>query len=325
MKRWRLALALLLALLLCGCTAAVNPLARVEATDAPGLSMTLHPATASQSNANELQATLYYRFLTQPMLACESRTLTVKRDESPELAVVNALLEGPSAGNAELIRLFPETVTVESVQLQNGLLFVVLSDALLRDDGVPTDWLTQSQWRSEAPLRRRLTIQSLVCSLVETFDDASVQVMIREQGGAKTTSRLDNGYFLGEATGPSDPQTRDESLLLTPHNAAAALLRACVERDYQTLYAYTAAQTDGVEKPVYDAFASEVQDVNKLSDVSASEGNVSPDGRSACLNVEMSMQSESRKRTVTAYPLRLVREGGAWKLPYDRLLALLKQ
>lgn len=324
----RIGLFLLLAgLLLClaGCAAMVDPVARVAATDVPGLSMELHAASANESSADTLQATLYYRFLDQPWLAPESRTLTIRRDESAELAVVNALLGGPSAGNSELKRLFAETVRAQSVRVENNILFVTLNEAFMTDDGIPQDWLTRPEWSTEAPLRRALTVQSLVCTLTECFSYPSVQLMVQQKDGARMSLRLDNGYFLDGRTGPSDPQKREEGYLLTPHNAAAALLDACVKRDLSTLYTFVAARSGGEQKPLFDSFAQAVADANSLLAHAVSAGGVSQDGQSALLTVDLTLSRMDGQYDCTGYPLRLERENGLWKIAYDRLMAMLIQ
>lgn len=312
------------AILLCGCSAAGNPLVKAEATPVPGLSMALHAAAASGSNADELCATLYFRYMDQPMLAGESRALTVPRDESAELALINALLEGPSAGHLELTRLFPETVRVESVAARDGLLFVTFNQALLTDDGVPANWRQDAAWAAEAPRLRLLTIQSLVASITESFPYTGVQIMISGQEDGQAGQRLDNSYFLSGQGGLSDPQLRNEALLLTPQNTVQCLLRAWQQRDYDTLYAYTAASgANGEPRPLYEGFALALDACPTLTAYSVSAGSVSHDGASAVLTVSLSLSKEGAPVEIPAYPLRLDRENGVWKIGYDTLSSLM--
>lgn len=322
--RIRLLIALSLAMLLtvCGCTRLSDPLIRAETTAVPGLSMELHSATASDSGAYELNVALYYRFLDEPMLAAEYRTLQVKRDESAELATINALLAGPSASGVELTRLFPEGVSVEGIVDENGILFVTLSDALF-SDGVPEGWLTMPEWREEAPVRRRLAIQSLVATITESFPHSLVQIMLKQSGGARQSLRLQNSYLLSELTGPSEPQLRDEKLILTPHNTAAAILGAYSARDYERLYKYIAIQSGDELKPSYDEFAAAAAAHPALIEYALSPGNVSPDGAGARLTADMVFTRDGTVAEVRAFPLSLVRENGVWKMTYDGLMMLL--
>lgn len=320
----RLAAVMLFALLclMCGCARVSNPLMRAETTALPGLPMELHAATASDSGAYEVSVALYYRFLDEPMLAAEYRTLEVRRDESAELATINALLAGPSASGVELTRLIPEGVRVEDVASENGILFVTLNDALL-SDGVPEDWLTIPEWREEAPTLRRLTIQSLVATITESFPHSSVQIMVRQSGGAKQSLRLDNSYFLGELTGPGEPQLRDEACLLTPHNTASAILTAYKARDFGSLYKYTAVRGADALKPGYDDFAALLSDYPALTEFAVSPGNMSLSGVNALITVDMTFLTGGERAKVHAYPLPLIRENGIWKISCESLLALI--
>lgn len=323
MKRALLAVLMLASFMLfCGCASVVNPLVRAEATDAPGLSNELHSAQASQVGAADTTYALYYRFLDEPMLAAEYRTLNIRRDERPELAVINALLAGPSAAGVELTRLFPEDVRVESVSVENNILFVTFNDALLTGDAIPEDWLTRPEWRDEAPVMRRLTIQSLVSTITESFTYTGVQIMVRQSGGARQNLRLDNSYFLSELTGPSEPQTRDENCILTPHNTLAAVINAYISRDMESLYKYVAVHGEGELKPAYDAFVAELKNAPALLNADISHGSVSPDGSRARLTVRLTFLSQSASRTVQAYPLSLIRENGIWKITFESLIAL---
>ena len=132
-----------------GCYEQLNPLAKNEATPAPGLTEELHAAAADESNTTELKATLYFRYLDEPMLAGESRTLTVRRDQRPEQAIIEALLEGPSAGNADLRGIIPAGTQVEGISSRDQVLFVTFSDAFLRDD-VPEDWASDDAWSNRS-------------------------------------------------------------------------------------------------------------------------------------------------------------------------------
>ena len=84
--------------LLCSCTRAANPLVQAEATPLPGVEQRLHAATAAEDNAASWDVVLYFRYLDYSMLAGESRTLTVRKDESSEAALVRARGDESSSG-----------------------------------------------------------------------------------------------------------------------------------------------------------------------------------------------------------------------------------
>ena len=310
---------------LCGCVSQLsNPLEKAQATPVPGLNMQLHAASASSTNVDHFQATLYYRFLDQPMLAAEARTLTIPRDESTEFAIVTALLAGPSAGNSDLQRIFPASVAVESVIPRNNVLFVTFNEALLTDDGIPSDWELQPAWATEAPLRRRLAIQSIVASITESFPYTGVQILVRRTSEQQTSLRLDSAYFLDGSTGLSDPQTRDESVLLTPQNTALSLLAAWQSGDTETLYAFLTHSGPDSLKPSYQAALS---DLDALPPLSAfflqGGGNTSADGQTAVLTVDLTVLHQGESILCPAYPLAIIRENDVWKLRYSELQNLM--
>lgn len=310
--------------LLCGCAASTNPLKKAEATLVPGLNMKLHDAAASDSNVTTLEVALYYRYLSQPMLAPEYRTLTVRRDESPELALVRALLEGPSSGHSDLKALFPQGTQVEGVAANGSLLYITFSEAML-DDDIPSDWQQRSEWQTEAPLLRSLAIQSVVASVTESFPYTGVQILVHRRSEMQTSLRLDNAYFLDGSTGLSEPQTRNEALLLTPQNTASIVLAAWQHRDYATLYDLIANLNEGEPKPSYQDVILQLDAFPSLADFYVSAGNVSLTGAQAVITAQLSILKNETQSTLVAYPLLLARENGIWKISYQQLLALMDQ
>ena len=309
--------------LLCGCAVSQNPLEKAEATPVAGLDMELHASSPSESNAHPMQATLYYRYLNEPLLAAETRVLTVRRNESPEMAVVRALLEGPDAGHSDLNRLFPATVRVESVSHHDHVLYVTLNAALLTDDRVPKDWERRDDWMNDAPVLRALTIQSLVATVTEYFPYTGVQVLVRKAGGDQTSLRLDNAYFLNGLSGLSDPQERDESVLLTPQNTADAILSAWQTRDYETLYNFIATVEGGEPKPSFPDVSLRLDAGLSLSAFSVSGGSVSGDGARAVVSARLSLLSGEGASAAFLYPLPLIRENDIWKVTYSQIQALM--
>lgn len=307
--------------LLCGC--APNPLERAEATSVPGLDMNLHAASASDSNVDSLQATLYFRYLDTPMLAAETRTLTVRRDESPELAIVRALLSGPSAGHSELRPILPEGVEVEGVSKKDNILYITFNEALLTRDRVPADWQQRPDWASEAPILRALIIQSAIASVTESFSYTGVQILVHKTSEVQTSLRLENEYFLNGTAGLSDPLSRDESLLLTPENTAAAILAAWELRDYGTLYHFIVNVENGEAKPSYQDVCLRLDSGASLSGFTVSGGSVSRDGGRAMITAQLSLLQEDVSPLTLTYPLPLVRENDVWKISYTELQTLM--
>ena len=136
--------------------------------------------------------------------------------------------------------------------------------------------------------------------------------------------RLFAGYFDRSTDGTLLPAfTRNEAVLLTPHNVASLVLNAWLTRDWDTLYALTARGAEGDGRPVaqsaFDAFAA----AQTLTGFTLSAGNVSPDGQRAVVCADGTLRGEGEDLLFSGYPVHLVREDGLWKIPYARLTELM--
>jgi len=320
-KRFLLVMLLFLALLLGGCaTETENPLAKNKATAVPGLSMELHAASASDANVDQVSAMLYFRYLDEPMLAAESRELNVRRDESVEFAIVEALVEGPSAGHIDLRRLIPADAKVESVVSRDKILYVTFNEGFLNDD-VPDDWATRDNWREEAPILRQLITQSLAASITETYPYSGIQILVHRQNEVQTSLRLDNAYFLNGTTGLSEPISRDETLLLTPQHTAEIILTSWQQNDFERLYRFI-AETD---KPSFAILSESLLTKPSLQEFNVSGGSIAGDGHNATLTVSLKTYRNNTSNEIHSYPMLLNRENGIWKISITRLTALMAQ
>ncbi len=317
-RRLLLLLAVTLPLLLAGCSAQFNPLVKNEATDAPGLDMQLPAAAANEGNVIRIQATLYFRYLDEPMLAGESRVLTVRRDQRPEQAIMDALLEGPSGSNADLRRLIPADAVVEGLSSRDQVLFITFNEAFL-DDGIPGDWASDDAWKEEAPLIRELITQSIAASVTESCPYAGVQLLVHKQNEVQTSLRLDNEYFLDGSVGLSEPVLRDESRLLTPQTTVKTLLEAWYQKDFERMYKYV-AQSD---KPLYSVFVEALNSAPSPEVFTVSGGSVNAVGQTAVVTVYLRLLYRAEDEELLSYPLLLTRENDVWKIEYERLAALM--
>ena len=303
-----------LCVLLCSCTRAANPLVQAEATPLPGVEQRLHAAAAAEDNAASWDVVLYFRYLDYPMLTGESRTLTVRKDESSEAALLRALLAGPSAGEMNLRRALGEDVGLKEVTASGDMLFITLTNSLLRD-GIPDAWQTDDFWAEEAPVRRRLAMASIADTVMENLPYTRVQILI--DGGESAAIRLDRSYYLTGEQGPADPLSRDESLLLSPYNTAVLLMEAWRSRDPDTIYDFTVAE----DLPVPEQFRTELDAAQSLSDYALTAGMVN--GDRASLNVSATLLTDGASSTLEAWPLTLEKQGGVWKIPLETLRRLM--
>jgi len=315
MKKKLLLLLLCCSLVLGGCMAAppdslirtdADPSALIGAQD-PGLPH------------GPQQVSLYFRYQDTAYLAPEQRMIAVGLNESLEMALVQALVEGPSATQSDLVPLFPAGTEVLSVTGSGDTLFVSFNEALLdRYSDEPKD-LSGGQWRVEAPLRRRLCMDSLTATLTAAGLCTRVEVLVHRKDVQQHSMRLSKDYFLTGEEGLLDPLTRREDSLLTPHNAAGLLLRAWMTQDWERLYTMTAGEGRPGEQGTIHAFSA----ARTLVGYTLSPGEVSPDGKSAILSVDMVLRGSGEDVAIAAYPVLLTRQDGIWKMDYSRLLAMM--
>jgi hypothetical protein len=318
MRTMLLATVIILPFLLGGCYEQLNPLVKNEATAAPGLSEELYAAQADDGNVTRIKATLYFRYLDEPMLASENRVLNVRRDQRPEQAIIEALLEGPSAGNADLRRLIPEETQLEGISSSGQVLFVTFNEAFL-DDDIPNNWQTSTAWKEEAPLMRELITQSIAASITESYPYTGVQLLVYRENEVQTSLRLDNTYYLDGSVGLSEPIIRDEALLLTPQSTVKILLNAWSQKDFECMYKYLALNG----KPAYSAFVEALDAAPSAEVFTVSGGSVYPDGQTAVVTVYLRLISPGEDDRLLSYPLQLIREKDVWKMEYTRLTPLL--
>ena len=319
MKRALWALCLLLCCgLLCGCTASPPPSLVVKEPEDPSA---LVSTDAEDLPAGQLDAVLYFRYGDTPWLAGEERRLDIRKDETAETALVQALIAGPGATCSALSPLFPAGTEVLAVSRQGDTLFVTFNEALLsRYPDEPGD-LTREPWKAESPLRRQLCMDALADTLTEAGLCSQVQVLVYREKIQGNSMRLPGGYYTGTQDDTiAPPITRREDVILTPHNTADRLLKAWMDGDFGTLFSLLSSTDKPAEQTAFSDFsASKVLIGYRLS-----PGSVSPDGQSAVLTCDLTLRGLGGDASVSGYPLHLKRENGLWKISYDRLLAAMR-
>lgn len=275
-------------------------------------------ASTAELSPDSRTVTLYFRYEDSDYLAPEQREIQLKRNESLEKAVAEALIQGPDASNLALSPLFPPGTEVLAATVQGDTLFITFSEAFLGRYADEASDTASSEWT----LRRQLCLQSLAASLTEEGLCAQVQVLVDHSTAQSASVRLQAG-FLNRTNDDAllPPVTRDESCLLTPCNTAALILQAWKAQDWPSLYDLTAREGETAEAArageqiAFDAFSA----ARMLTDFSLSPGTVSFDGQRAVLTVSL----ETVDQTVRGYPLILLREEGIWKMDYTRLIKMM--
>lgn len=308
------ALLMLCALLLTGCMTSPPDALLREGTEGQHLIS----ASTAELSPDSRTITLYFRYGASAYLAPEQREIQLKRNESLEKAMVEALIQGPDASDPALSALFPPGTEALAATAQGDTLFITFNEAFLgRYADEPTDAAS-----GEGILRRQLCLQSLAAALTEEGLCTQVQVLVYRSAVQTASMRLQKG-FLNRTNDDAllPPVTRDESCLLTPYNAADLILQAWQAQDWATLYDLTARDTGSAgktragEQNAFAAFSA----ARTLTGYTLSPGNVSFDGQRAVLTVSL----ETGDQTAQGYPLMLLREEGIWKMDYTRLINMM--
>lgn len=309
---------LLMCLLLCGC--AKDPIA--PATDI-ALSAEIPAPIVTDLPQNQDQATLWFRFGEEPLLACETRIITHSRTESHALAILRALIGGPSAASTELTSLFPQGTQVISCTQSGRVMFVTLSRHIMNGYAdEPADWRNQPVWAIEVPLRRELAMQSIAATLTENCDVDTVVILVEQTDTATDSLRLRQSYYTldGDMT-LAAPLARNEQLLLTPARTAEVILQCWQEGDFARLYRYI-ARTDpatGAARPEEDVFIQLMTGVQPLLHAQAEGGSVTANGQRAVFTVYGAYWDSGEERPFTGMVLQLVREKGVWRVGLTQL------
>ena len=262
-------------------------------------------ADPAETTRLQLGATLYFRYGDTPLLRQESRTIQMLPNIPREKAMVEALLEGSTEPGS--LSLFPEKTQVLSTQAQDGIIYVTFSEDLYggyADEGVSLE---------EAALRRRMALAALTATLTENGEYAAVQVLVRAEESVGHSMRLTNAFLLEEGSETLPPLTRMQEYLPTPAAYAGQLLKAWAQRDPEKMAVYLTPQSQ-------DHTAS----LPILLSYAVNDGTLSPDGSSALVCADLTLRDkDGAENRITACPLRMLRQNGAWITDLEQLRTIL--
>lgn len=308
---------------LAGCTTNLS-LNGSTATSVPGVQSRLPEAQAPAALDTRETATLYFRYLSEPFLAPESRIVTASPSRAWEMTLLTALLSGPGSHSTELTALFPAGTQVLSTVTQGRTLFVTLSKEILSP--YPDD---ASVSPAEQQLRRQLCMQSIVATITENCDIDRVQILVEQTGASSGSLRLQESYFLVEPSSTQlvGPMTRNDDLLLTPGRTMELICSLWQSRDWQRLYQYIARRdpSTGAERPSYRDFVTAMENLPMLSGYAIAGGSVSLSGDQATYTLAATTLQNSRETSHQGSILRLCRENGLWRATLAQLTGWLEE
>ena len=321
---------LLCALLLTSCASVSSQLGTpiTETTAIPKVDTVMPSTVDDESISFSDTATLYFRYLDEPYLAAETRTIRQLPSQSYELALLNELLAGPGTGSVDLAGLFPSNVRVLSTVKQGRTLFVTLSGEIMNQYAdEPIDWQENDYWRREVPLRRQLCMQGIVATVTENCNVDQVQILVQSVG-VTDSLRLKQNYFMDDAEDNVlvGPMTRDEALLLSPDTTLDVALSCWTTHDWQRLYLYIAARDrqTSIARPVYRDFVSRMEALPHIAAFARESGSVTANGLQATFAVDFSVLRDGQTTVLPNRIIHLSRENGLWKISLAQLTGWLE-
>lgn len=310
MQRMKMAAALLVLILtLSGCAAAQN-----EAQNTPDINPKAESANKDTSNV-----TLYYSYNGEQLLTGETRSIEVPVGQKREEAVVRALINGPSPDRSKLAGLFWDGVTLVSVENNEDILFVTLSEEF-----VTTEPAASVLGESTVADRKKLAIYSIVNTITEMGTYSRVQINVEQKSGSQRITRSEAGFDSTQTL--LDSQAWNGDLILTPGKTLEEALDSYSKKDWTALYSYTAyTNLDGTVKPDSDDFSAALAETtgNVLDTYKESGLNVSSDGQTAVVMLDYTIKTRNGDINRTMIPVVLVREEELWKLSYSSIVNVL--
>lgn len=314
MNKWMRSLVLLvLCGFLCGCGA--KPL---EKTDAA----LLIDADTRALEGDESTYALYFRLSDGPYLAAETRNVEVGRDETVEMALIRQLIAGPSVTQAVLQPLFPSGTQVMATSKQGDLLFVTFSEDFLSGYNSEKSDLPAAEKKMAVQQERQLCLDALAATLTDAGLCTRVQVLVHRRQVKTSSLRLEEDYLYQNGSALPLPEiTRQEDTLFTPYNAARHVLDAWMTRNHDQLLSSLAVQG----RPTVQIMESLMENSLTLTGFRLSHGDVSADGQWAVVTAELTLHREGQDQVRSGYPIRMRRENGVWKMPFDTLQSMMTE
>lgn len=323
-KQYRMWIVLMLLLTLGGCAAPTSPV--VETTAIPKVDTLLPGVSETESARSQSAAVLYYRFLSEPYLAAETRTIVQQAGQSYEFALLGELLTGPGTRSSELVSPFPEGLQVLGTLRQDRTLFVTLSSEIMNGFAdEPAAWSSDAYWAQEVPLRRILCLQAMVATVTENCPIDRVQFLVQQEN-VSGSLRLKQGYYMDSPAVDDNavtvPVYRDVSRLLTPDKTMEVIFTHWQQQNWSKLYMYLSAH----QIVTFQEFVAQLTALPMVTDFSYSAGSVSGSGDAVTYSLGASILGRDMKMvSVSNRMIRLSRENGLWKITLAQLTDWLKE
>ena len=266
---------------------------------------------------------LYFRWNDSQLLLAQAREVSVKVNETPEEAAVQALIDGPQTSSARLTRLLPTDASIIRAEGNDDTFYITFNQALLRSQSVGETLPMENSLRE----RLRLIAQSIANTVVNVGNYARVQILIdyEDNGYGEPPSSYEFGFSLQDDGVALPPLSYDESVVCNARNSLSQLMGAFQNEDWQKIHNnYLISDSGASALPSIQEFRDEMETmpcrlmdwelVAELTDVPKDEAQylldltyIYPDGR------------QTRRQNI---PVRFYENAGVWKIKESTFLRI---
>lgn len=342
-KAWPLALCLLLAAALSGCS--LLPGASIKEDSVPENLPAIDPEAGV---AREVQVKLYYRLTDEAYLVGVAGSVTVLASERIEKAMIRKLLSGVPPLTNNVSEVIPRETKILDVSLEGGILYITLSgeffDTSILDEAkrenagyLESGFLTRQEYdarvaaaEEEMYLCRRLSVCSIVNTVSEFDSDVRVQ-MLFDVDGSGTGVRV-SGKELGFAPNAQanfdllEPQTFFAEAVVSPLTLAQCALERMMRGEYEKAYAlFAETESGGMQKPTYANFETEMLSRGKIISYALYSYTLSAGGDQALVLADLEyLDPAGNAVALKGITIELRSEGNLYKLGYHAFTALME-
>lgn len=292
----------------------------------------------------DVSAILYYRLSGEPYLASVNAEVAVHINETPEEAIVRALLN-PNIIEKEtsLSLAFPEGTEVKEVTKDNNILYVTLSSAYLNDDLfeqaeqekrelLAQKVITQADYDAdmeailnEIHTQRRMGLYAIVNSVTAYDPTLRVLLSAERQEGDSERIRYDELGIETEAALSSDliePLSFRESVVATPESMLECVLRHLVCGETEKAYFWIAQGRSS--RPELSEFEEVLQSAERITAYEMSGYSLGSNVNYAYAEADITVVRASDGKEITRHKrIRMQKEGELYKAEYDSLVEVL--
>lgn len=276
---------------------------------------------------SSISVPLYFRYRNTAYLAREMRDLGISRTMSVDLAIINALLNGPGSLSPQLNPLFPAGTQALSIAEEGETLFITFNENLLGRYSDEALIFNTDYSQGEGKIRRQLAMASIVNTITESSLFTKVQVLVRQENYVSSSMRLSARYYLLDDDSLPPPLTRQEEYILTPLVSVRMFLEGWQSKEFASSLKMVRSSTEqsAAELPTEYELQQMFAQAPRLADFSVTPGIVSMDGQSAIVSISLNiLTDDGEDRSIQNRPLHLTQREGIFTIPLEAFEQLLK-